>query len=145
MTTKADCARKIAAFLASVVSHEELVKWADTALAEEDFPEADGRLLLGVLSDLSASRVGAYVSQIGDYHAFLRELGFRMEPHLVTAESRSTSASVQRRRPKKSVTKATKENPHPAFGHPLPHPRARAVKTNDRFSIIENLPFAIGQ
>jgi hypothetical protein len=85
MTTKTECAQRIAAFLANEVSHEELVKWADTALAREDFPEEDGRLLLGVLSDLSASRVGSLVSQIGDYHAFLRELGFRMEPHLVAA------------------------------------------------------------
>jgi hypothetical protein len=85
MTTKIDCARKIAGFLASELSHSELVKWADAALAEEDFPETEGRLLLGVLSDLSASRVGTFVSRIGDYHALLRELGFRMEPHLVAA------------------------------------------------------------
>jgi hypothetical protein len=85
MTTKTDCAQKIAGFLANEVSHEELVKWADAALVEEDFPEAEGRLLLGVLSDLSAGRVGSFVSRIGDYHALLRELGFRMEPHVVAA------------------------------------------------------------
>ncbi len=49
------------------------------------FPNAESRQLLGVLSDLSASRVGSFVSRIGDYHALLRELGFRMEPHLVAA------------------------------------------------------------
>jgi hypothetical protein len=85
MTTKAECAQRIAAFLANEVTHEELVKWADAALAQEDFPEADARLLLGVLSDISAGRVESFASQIGDYHAFLRELGFRMEPHLVAA------------------------------------------------------------
>jgi hypothetical protein len=85
MITKIDCARKIAGFLASDVSHEDLVKWADAALAEEEFPDAESRRLLGVLSDLSASRVGSFVSRIGDYHALLRELGFRMEPHLVAA------------------------------------------------------------
>jgi hypothetical protein len=85
MTTKADCARKIAGFLASELSHEELVQWADAALTAEDFPDAEGRPLLGVLSDLSASRTGGFVSQIGDYHGLLRELGFRMEPHLVAA------------------------------------------------------------
>ncbi len=85
MTTKIDCARKIAEFLASEISHEDLVNWADAALAEEEFPDAEGRLMLGVLSDLSAGRVGTFVSRIGDYHAFLRELGFRMEPHLVAA------------------------------------------------------------
>jgi hypothetical protein len=83
MTTKMDCARKIAGFLASELSHEDLVKWADAALAEEAFPDGEGRLLLGVLSDLSVGRFGAFVSRIGDYHALLRELGFRMEPHLV--------------------------------------------------------------
>ena len=85
MTTKTDCAQKIAEFLASEMSHEELVNWADAALAEENFPEAEGRLLLGVLSDLSAGRIGTFVSSIGDYHALLRELGFRLEPHLVAA------------------------------------------------------------
>jgi hypothetical protein len=85
MTTKMDCARKIAGFLANEVSHEELVMWADAALAKEDFPDAEGRQLLGVLSDLSAGRVGTFVSRIGDYHDLLRELGFRMEPHLVAA------------------------------------------------------------
>jgi hypothetical protein len=85
MTTKMDFARKIAGFLASEMSHEDLVKWADAALAEEEFPEVEGRLLPGVLSDLSGSRAGTFVSRIGDYHALLRELGFRMEPHLVAA------------------------------------------------------------
>jgi hypothetical protein len=85
MTTRIECAQKIAGFLVSEVSHEELVRWADAALASEEFPEPEGRLLLGVLSDLSASRAGNFVSSIGDYHAFLRELGFRMEPHLVDA------------------------------------------------------------
>jgi hypothetical protein len=85
MTTKIDCVRKIAGFLANEMSHEELITWADAALAEEEFPDTEGRLLLGVLSDLSASRVGAFVSRIGDYHALLRELGFRMDPHLVAA------------------------------------------------------------
>jgi hypothetical protein len=85
MTTKIDCARKIARFLASDVSREELIQWADAALVEEEFPEAEGRLLLRVLSDLTASRVGTFISQIGDHHALLCELGFRMEPHLIAA------------------------------------------------------------
>ncbi len=85
MTTKADCANKIAAYLASELSHEDLIKWADAALAEEDFGEPEARVLLGVLSDLSAGRVGTFLSQIEDYHALLRELGFRMEPKLVAA------------------------------------------------------------
>jgi len=32
MTTKVDCAKKIAAYLASEISHEELIEWADAAL-----------------------------------------------------------------------------------------------------------------
>jgi hypothetical protein len=79
MTTKADCAKKIAAYLASEISHEELLKWVDAALVKEDFPEKDGRTLLGVLSDLSAGRTSGYLSQIESYQAMLRELGFRME------------------------------------------------------------------
>ena len=85
MTTKAECARKIAGFLASEMSHEELVNWADKTLVEEDFPKLEGHVLLSVLSDIAASRNGSFVSQIQDYHALLRELGFRMEPHLVAA------------------------------------------------------------
>ncbi|MGO9586009.1 MAG: hypothetical protein ACLP2Y_07435 [Limisphaerales bacterium] len=60
MTTKADCAKKIAAYLASEISHEELLKWVDAALAKENFPKKDGRTLLGVLSDLSAGRTSGY-------------------------------------------------------------------------------------
>ena len=85
MTTKADCAKKIAAYLASDISHEELLKWADAALVVEDFPAEEGRVLLGVLSDLSAGRTAGYLSQIESYQALLRELGFRMETRLVAA------------------------------------------------------------
>jgi hypothetical protein len=85
MTTKKECARKIAGYLASELTHDELVQWADSALVEEDFPETESQTLLGVLADLSSSRLNSFVSQIGDYHALLHELGFRMEPHLVAA------------------------------------------------------------
>lgn len=85
MTTKADCAKKIAAYLASEISHEELVKWVDAALVAEDVPAEDGRVLLGVLSDLSAGRTRGYLSQIESYQALLHELGFRMETRLVAA------------------------------------------------------------
>jgi hypothetical protein len=85
MTTKADCAKKIAAFLASEISHEELLNWADAALVAEDFPAEEGQVLLGVLSDLSAGRTAGYLSQIESYQALLRELGFRMETRLVAA------------------------------------------------------------
>jgi imidazolonepropionase-like amidohydrolase len=78
MTTKADCAKKIAAYLASEISHEELLKWADAALVKEDFPEKDGRTLL-------AGRTSGYLSQIESYQAMLHELGFRMETRLVAA------------------------------------------------------------
>jgi hypothetical protein len=85
MTTKVDCATKIAAYLASEVSHDELVKWADAALLEEDFPAEDGSALLGVLSQLSASRTHGFLSQVEEYQALLRELGFRMQTRLVAA------------------------------------------------------------
>jgi hypothetical protein len=85
MTTKAECAGKIASYLASEISRDDLTKWADAALSEENFPEADGRVLLGVLSDLSASRAPGFLTRIEDYHVLLRELGFRMEPRLVAA------------------------------------------------------------
>ena len=85
MTTKADCAKKIAAYLASEISHEELLKWAEAALVAEDFSENDGRKLLGVLSDLTAGRATGYLSQIESYQAMLHELGFRMETRLVAA------------------------------------------------------------
>jgi hypothetical protein len=76
---KSGLRKKIAAYLASEISHEELLKWVDAALVKEDFPEKDGRTLLGVLSDLSAGRTSGYLSQIESYQAMLHELGFRME------------------------------------------------------------------
>jgi hypothetical protein len=85
MTTRADCAQKIAAYLANEISHDELIRWADAALVEEAFPEREGRVVLGVLSDLSASRAPGFLSKVEDYQALLRELGFRIEPHLVAA------------------------------------------------------------
>ena len=85
MTTKAECAKKIAAYLATEISHEDLLKWVDAALAAEDFPAEEGRVLLGVLSDLSAGRTHGYLSQIESYQALLRELGYRMETRLVAA------------------------------------------------------------
>jgi hypothetical protein len=85
MTTKSDCAQKIAAYVAGEISHDELVQWADAALVGEQFPETDGKILLGVLSDLSASRTPTFLSKVEDYAALLRELGFRIEPKLVAA------------------------------------------------------------
>lgn len=85
MTTKADCAKKIAAYLASEISHEDLMTWADAELVEEDFPEKEGTVLLGVLSDLSAGRVPGFLSQVEGYQALLRALGFRMETRLIAA------------------------------------------------------------
>ena len=82
---KSGLRKKIAAYLASEISHEELLKWADAALVAEDFPENDGRKLLGVLSDLTAGRTSGYLSQIESYQAMLHELGFRMETRLVAA------------------------------------------------------------
>ena len=85
MTTKSECAQKVAAYLANEISHEELVAWADAALAEENFPEQEGKILLMVLSDLSASRAPTFFSKVEDYQTLLRELGFRMETKLVAA------------------------------------------------------------
>ncbi len=85
MTTKADCAKQVAAYLAGDISHAQLLQWVDAALVREDFAEAEAQVLLGVLSDLSAGRTPGYLSQIESYQALLRELGFRMEPRLVAA------------------------------------------------------------
>jgi hypothetical protein len=85
MTTKVDCATKIAAYLASEVSHDDLARWADAALVKEEFPAEDGNVLLGVLSQLSASRTPGFLSHVEEYQALLRELGFRMETRLVAA------------------------------------------------------------
>lgn len=85
MITKADCAKKIAAYLADEISHRDLTKWADAALVQENFPEKEGQVLLGVLSDLSAGRVPGFISQVEGYQALLHELGFRMETRLVAA------------------------------------------------------------
>jgi hypothetical protein len=85
MTTKSECARKIAAYLADELSHDDLVRWADAALVEEDFSELDGKVLLSVLSQLSAGRTPSFLSKVEDYQALLRELGFRMEARLIAA------------------------------------------------------------
>jgi hypothetical protein len=85
MTTKADCAAKIAGYLASELSHDDLVKWADSALVEEAFPQAESRVLLSVLAALAASRSAGFQHRVEDYQALLRELGFRIEARLVAA------------------------------------------------------------
>jgi imidazolonepropionase-like amidohydrolase len=85
MTTKADCAQKIAAYLADEISHDELLKWTDAALVAEDFPPADGKTLLGVLSELSAGRTPDFLAKVDNYQALLRELGFRLQTRLIAA------------------------------------------------------------
>jgi hypothetical protein len=84
MTTKADCAKKIADYLDDRISHDDLVKWAWEALAEEDFPEADARPLFDVLMDVSASKSPAFAHSAEDYKSHLRRLGYRLESRLVS-------------------------------------------------------------
>ena len=84
MTTKADCATKIAAYLDDQISHDDLVKWAWDALVEEDFPENDALALMDVLMDVSASKSLAFTHSVEDYKSHLRRLGFRLESRLVS-------------------------------------------------------------
>lgn len=84
MTTKADCAKKIAAYLDDQISHDDLVKWAWDALVEEDFPEKDALTLLDVLMDVSASKSPAFAHSAEDYKSHLRRLGYRLDSRLVS-------------------------------------------------------------
>ncbi len=85
MTTKTDCAKKIAAYLDDVISHDDLVKWAWEALVEEDFPDDDAQTLTEILMDVSASKSPGFAHSAEDYKTHLRRLGFRLESRLVAA------------------------------------------------------------
>ena len=85
MTTKADCAKKIAEYLDDQISHDDLVKWAWEALVEEDFPEDHAPILFEVLMDISASKSAAFAHSAEDYKSHLRRLGYRLESRLVAA------------------------------------------------------------
>ena len=84
MTTKTDCAKKIAAYLDDKISHEDLVKWAWAALVEEDFPENEAVVLMDVLMDVSASKSPAFAHSAEDYKNHLRRLGYRLKSRLVS-------------------------------------------------------------
>ena len=70
-------AEKIADYLYGKVTQAELVDWAERAMMDADFDDADADLLTDVVGRLGLADVAEFGLRWQDCEEFLRRLGFR--------------------------------------------------------------------
>src|SRR5213076_527651 len=70
-------ADKIADYLYGKVSQAELVDWAERAMMDADFEEADTELLTDIIGRLGLADVAEFGLRWQDCEEFLRRLGYR--------------------------------------------------------------------
>ena len=75
--TRQIVADKIAAYLHGKVTQAELVDWAEQAMMETDFDEADTDLLTDIVGRLGLADVAEFGLRWQDSEEFLRRLGYR--------------------------------------------------------------------
>ncbi len=78
-------ADKIADYLHGKVSQAELVDWAERAMMEADFEEADMDVLSDVIGRLGLADVAEFGLRWQDCEDFLRRLGYRAKVIVSTA------------------------------------------------------------
>lgn len=76
IVTKQFVADKIAAYLHHDIALAQLVDWAESALMDGEFAEADAGVLSDVVSRLGVSDVRAFGLAWEDCEELLRKLGF---------------------------------------------------------------------
>ena len=76
-TTRQTVANKITDYLHGKVSQAELVDWAERAIMEADFQEADVDLLTDIVGRLGLADVAEFGLRWQDCEEFLRRLGYR--------------------------------------------------------------------
>jgi hypothetical protein len=75
--TRQIAADKIADYLHGKVSQPELVDWAEDAMMDADFDEADVDLLIDIVGRLGLADVAEFGLRWQDCEEFLRRLGYR--------------------------------------------------------------------
>ena len=83
--TRQITADKIAHYLHGKVSQAELVDWAERAMMEADFEEADMEVLSDVIGRLGLADVAEFGLRWQDCEEFLRRLGYRAKVIVSTA------------------------------------------------------------
>lgn len=83
--TRRITADKIADYLHGKVSQAELVDWAERAMMEADFEEADAEILSDVTGRLGLADVAEFGLRWQDCEDFLRRLGYRAKVIVSTA------------------------------------------------------------
>lgn len=82
--TRQTVADKIAAYLHHRITLAQLVDWAENALMEGEFPEADAAAIAGVVSRLGVSDVRAFGLTWADCEDMLGKLGFSARVEITT-------------------------------------------------------------
>ena len=77
MITRQIVADKIADYLHGKISQAELVDWAERAMMDADFDEADTELLADIVGRLGLADVAEFGLRWQDSEEFLRRLGYR--------------------------------------------------------------------
>ena len=85
MITKQDVAEKIAAWLRHEITQEQLVAWAEEAIDEGDFPDADASELAQVVGRLGLADVKEFGLAWDDCEALLNRLGFTAKVEITSA------------------------------------------------------------
>jgi hypothetical protein len=75
--TRQIVADKIADYLHGKVSQAELVDWAERAMKDAEFDEADTELLADIIGRLGLADVAEFGLRWQDSEEFLRRLGYR--------------------------------------------------------------------
>ena len=75
--TRQTVADKIADYLNGKVSQAELVDWAECAMMDVDFEEADTEILSDIVGRLGLADVAEFGLRWRDCEEFLRRLGYR--------------------------------------------------------------------
>jgi len=83
--TKRTVADKIAAYLRHEISLAELVDWAERALLDDEFEEADATAISRVVARLGVADVRAFGLTWEDCEELLRSLGYAARVEVVAA------------------------------------------------------------
>ena len=75
--TRQTVADKLAAYLHGQVSQADLVAWAERAMMDTDFAEADAELLADVVGRLGLADVAEFGLRWEDCESLLHRLGYR--------------------------------------------------------------------
>lgn len=83
--TRQIAAEKIADYLHGKISQAKLVDWAEHALMDSDFDEADTEVLAEIIGRLGLADVAEFGLRWQDCEEFLRRLGYRATVTVSTA------------------------------------------------------------